>query len=62
MDSPLQVCNWPELPDVFDRTLREAVSFVLDHFSVAGIVVSSTIIRGNPDPSNDLEIYVTSHL
>lgn len=58
MGEIVRQCNWPELPDKFDRALREAVNFVLGHFAVFGIVVSGTIIRGNPDPSSDLDIYV----
>ena len=54
----LNQCEWPELPDESDKALRDAVSYVLDHFSVAGIVASGTIIRGNPDPASDLDIYV----
>lgn len=58
MDEIVSQCSWPELPDKYDKALREAVNFILEHFAVSGIVVSGTIIRGNPDPSSDLDIYV----
>jgi len=54
----LSQCKWPELEEKYDLALRSAVDFILENYSVLGIVVSGTIIRGNPDPSSDLDIYV----
>lgn len=54
----LAQCYWPELPDKYDSALRAAVKFILDHYNVSGIIASGTIIRGNPDPTSDLDIYV----
>jgi hypothetical protein len=54
----LKRCNWPDLPDRFDLALREAVRFILERFAPLGIVASGTILRGHPDPSSDLDIYV----
>lgn len=52
-------CRWPDLPAPYAKALREAVSFVLGRCpDVRGIVVSGTILRGNPAPSSDLDIYV----
>ena len=34
------------------------VEFILENYSVLGIIVSGTIIRGNQDLSSDLDIYV----
>lgn len=51
-------CNWPDLAEKYDLALREAVRFVLQRFDVSGIVVSGTIVRGNPDLTSDLDIYV----
>ena len=55
----LECCKWPDLPAPYDQALREAVQFILDHVKdVRGILVSGTILRGNPSPSSDLDIYV----
>jgi predicted nucleotidyltransferase len=58
MDQRLAQCSWPKLPNKYNRALREAVAFILDGFTVSGIVASGTIIRGYPDPASDLDIYV----
>lgn len=58
MENLLNQCNWPELENKYDVALREAVAFILDNFNVSGIIASGTIIRGNPDPTSDLDIYV----
>lgn len=58
MDNPLRRCSWPPLAEKYDLALREAVNLILERFPVCGIVASGTIIRGNPDPSSDLDIYV----
>lgn len=58
MEGLLARCNWPELPEKYEIALRSAVEFILKNFTVVGIIVSGTIIRGNPDPSSDLDIYV----
>lgn len=49
---------WPDLPERFDLALKDAVSYVLDRFNVAGIIVSGTILRGTADATSDLDIYV----
>lgn len=52
-------CRWPDLPAPYAEALREAVRFILERCpDVQGIVVSGTILRGNPAPSSDLDIYV----
>jgi predicted nucleotidyltransferase len=53
-------CCWPDLPERFDMALRELVSFVLARFNVAGIVAAGSIVRGTPDPTSDLDIYVVA--
>jgi hypothetical protein len=42
----------------YDRALREAVRFILQHFDVSGIIAAGTIVCGEPDPTSDLDIYV----
>lgn len=52
-------CTWPELPAPYDLALRQAVQFIFKHVpDVRGILVSGTIMRGQPSPSSDLDIYV----
>jgi hypothetical protein len=58
MEKLLDQCNWPNLEDKYNSALREAVAFILGSFNVSGIIASGTIIRGNPDPTSDLDIYV----
>lgn len=59
MSIALSDCRWPSLPEKYLAGLREATSFVLSDFPQAvGLVASGSIIRGRPDPSSDLDIYV----
>ena len=58
METLLGQCQWPSLPPKFDQALREAVQFILSRFKPVGIIVAGTIVRGNPAPSSDLDIYV----
>jgi len=51
-------CNFPNLPDQYDRALREAVSFVLERFQPVGIIAAGTIVRGTPDAASDLDVWV----
>ena len=51
-------CLWPTLSERYAAALREAVRYVLERFEPQGILVSGTIIRGNPHPASDLDIYV----
>src|SRR5262244_2616710 len=52
------ICKFPRLPERYDRALREAVSFVLDRFQPIGIIAAGTIVRGTPDASSDLDVWV----
>lgn len=58
MSSRLSRCKWPNLEAKYDAGLRAAVAFIDRSFSPVGIVFSGTILRGTPDPSSDLDIYV----
>ena len=51
-------CRWPALDEPYAAALRQAVDYVLAHLDVSGIIASGSIIRGNPDPASDLDIYV----
>lgn len=54
----LRHCVWPELPVRYDRGLRVAVRFVLENYSVHGVVLSGTVLEGRPDARSDLDLYV----
>ena len=58
MEELLAQCHWPPLSAPYDRALWDVVAFILHRFEVLGIVASGTLIRGDPGPSSDLEIYV----
>ena len=51
-------CRFPELPERYDRALREAVTFVLGRFEPLGIIASGAIVPGNPGPMSDHDLYV----
>ncbi len=51
-------CNFPKLPTQYDIALRGAVSFVLASFRPVGIIASGTILRGNPDATSDIDLWV----
>lgn len=52
-------CRWPELDEPYNTALRQATRFILEQFEdTLGIIISGTILRGQPAPSSDLDIYV----
>jgi predicted nucleotidyltransferase len=51
-------CKFPDLPEPYNRALHEAVAFILSRTQPVGIIASGSILRGNPDPASDLDIYV----
>jgi predicted nucleotidyltransferase len=54
----LENCNFPKLSAKYDMALREAVSFVLGSFKPVGIIASGTVVRGNPDATSDIDLWV----
>jgi len=56
--SMLEDCEFPALPAQHDIALRDAVSFVLRSFKPVGIIASGTIVRGNPDATSDIDLWV----
>ena len=54
----LEECRWPALDARYDAALREAVRYILSRWWPVGIIASGTIIRGNPAPNSDLDLYV----
>lgn len=57
-DKLLAGCHLPDLPAPYDAALREAVVFILARYDVLGLIASGTVIRGNPAPNSDLDLYV----
>ena len=58
MKTILDQCQWPNLAAKYDSALRSAVGFIAENLEPVGIIASGTILRGNPDPASDLDIYV----
>ena len=54
----MNLCRWPELAEPYAKALKEAVAYILGNFEVLGILVTGTIVRGNPSPNSDLDICV----
>jgi predicted nucleotidyltransferase len=54
----LEDCEFPRLPAQYDIALRQAVSFVLGAFKPVGIIASGTVVRGNPDATSDIDLWV----
>jgi hypothetical protein len=40
------------------NALKEGTKWIIEHFNPLGLIVSGTIIRGNPDISSDFDIFV----
>ncbi|MEZ4732188.1 MAG: hypothetical protein R3E79_34150 [Caldilineaceae bacterium] len=51
-------CRWPDLASPYASALQDAVAHILDRFPVLGIIASGSIIRGNPGPTSDFDLYV----
>lgn len=54
----IEQCNFPSLSEPYAQALKEAVAFILSRTTPVGIIASGTILRGNPDPASDLDMYV----
>lgn len=50
--------KFPELSEYYESALRQAISFVEQQFEPLGIIAGGSIIRGNPGPTSDFDIYV----
>jgi hypothetical protein len=48
----------PSLSPCYDAALRAALDYILDNFEPFAVIVSGSIVRGNPDPSSDFDILV----
>jgi len=58
MDDDISSCIWPVLAEPYASALKQAVAYILNRFQPVGIIASGSILRGNPGPSSDLDIYV----
>ncbi len=58
MNDLLDQCRWPTLPQSYVAALRNAVTHILSRFDPSGIIVSGSIVRGNPHPGSDFDIHV----
>ena len=48
----------PSLSPRYERALRAASEYVFSEFDPFAVVVSGSIVRGNPDPASDFDIIV----
>jgi hypothetical protein len=48
----------PELPDPYRLALEDAIAYVTARYAPIGILATGTIIRGNPSPDSDLDLFV----
>jgi hypothetical protein len=51
-------CRWPELAEPYRTALHEAIAYVFSRVTPLAIFASGTIIRGTPDATSDLDIFV----
>lgn len=51
-------CKFPALPEPYAQALHDAIEFILSRLTPIGIIATGTILRGNPDPASDLDLYV----
>jgi predicted nucleotidyltransferase len=58
MEDLLTRCTWPNLPERYDRALHEAVAHILGRYTPVGVIAAGSILRGTPNISSDLDIYV----
>ena len=58
IDDKLSHCHWPSLASPYAEALRQAVAFVFEAVDPVGIIATGTIVRGTPNASSDLDVYV----
>jgi hypothetical protein len=49
---------WPDLNKHYLDALKDGTRWIIDKFNPVGLIVSGTIVRGNPDKSSDFDIFV----
>ncbi|MAF12345.1 hypothetical protein CMK11_18010 [Candidatus Poribacteria bacterium] len=58
MDGKLVRCRFPELGEPYDEALRQAVVHIIERYDPIAIIVTGTILRGNPSATSDLDMWV----
>ncbi len=54
----MQNLRYPDLREPYAGALREAVQFTLAQTQPAGIIAAGSILRGKPDATSDIDLYV----
>ena len=54
----IEQCKFPFLAEPYAQALHQAVAFIFLRTAPVGIIASGSILRGNPDPASDLDMYV----
>jgi len=57
-DNLFAQCRLSALGSVHSAALRSAVEFLLAETTPLGIIATGTVIRGNANPSSDIDLYV----
>jgi len=58
MDDLLSRCSFPVLDPPYAQALREAIELILRRYTPVGIIAAGSILRGVPDRTSDLDLYV----
>jgi hypothetical protein len=61
MDTRLSLCRWPSLQEPYHSALHLGVEYILRNFSPIGVIAAGAILRGSPDRTSDLDLYVIHH-
>ncbi len=61
MDAKLSECRFPDLGEPYDEALRQAVVHILERYDPIAVIATGTILRGNPSPTSDLDMWVLWH-
>jgi hypothetical protein len=48
---------WPDLSNHYLDALKEGTEWIIDKFNPIGLIVTGTIVRGNPDINSDFDIF-----
>lgn len=53
-----RLLDLPDFEPHYNRALRQALEYLDQRFNPIAIVVGGSIVRGNPDPASDLDVFV----
>lgn len=51
-------CRWPALDEPYGAALRATVAYAFRRYAPIGVLAAGTIVRGNPGPTSDLDVFV----